>query len=484
MKKHILLTCNLLIVFSIVVSFVLMAYQDTRTYQQLAENHLENILSLAGTDVSRYIENSMTIPLTVSKTMANDEFLKGWLLEEPKNISNPSYLEELYTYLKAYQEKFNYTIAFCVSAQTGNYYYHGGLNKTVSKNDEHDVWYYNFIGSGQEYDLQVDTDEANNNDVTVFVNVRVEDDDGRLLGVIGVGLQVEVLEELIRSYEKEYDLMVYIINDRGSKNSFDGNTDIFVSYTELLERTGIKGNIEIDKSSEPKIEWFTVGDERICLITKYDDNLGWYLILEKDTDSIASVFQKRVMNSMVLMVINLVVCTLVTTTVFNIYNKRIISIENTDELTGLPNRKMVNNQYQVFIRKHQGRTKTVFMLDIDNFKKINDIHGHLFGNAVLAMVGKGLQDVIKDRGIVARWGGDEFFGIMTVDSKEAKQILSGFMDSVHDNKNDVHCPITVSIGMVEFTESLSLEQTTKKADEALYRSKKDGRNRITVCVKD
>jgi hypothetical protein len=105
MKKHILLTCNLLIVFSIVVSFVLMAYQDTRTYQQLAENHLENILSLAGTDVSRYIENSMTIPLTVSKTMANDEFLKGWLLEEPKNISNPSYLEELYTYLKAYQEK-------------------------------------------------------------------------------------------------------------------------------------------------------------------------------------------------------------------------------------------------------------------------------------------------------------------------------------------------------------------------------------------
>lgn len=78
--------------------------RDTKTYQDLAENHLESIVKLADIDISNYIENSMTKPVMVSKTMANDEFLKSWLLQEKKNVGNAAYLKQLYNYLKAYQE--------------------------------------------------------------------------------------------------------------------------------------------------------------------------------------------------------------------------------------------------------------------------------------------------------------------------------------------------------------------------------------------
>ena len=201
---------------------------------------MENVLSLADNDISNHIEDSMTKPVLVSKTMANDEFLKGWLLQEPENAGNDAFLKQLYSYLNAYKEKYGYTTVFCVSAQTGNYYYQGGLNKTISKNDAHDIWYYNFTESGHEYDLEVDTNETKGNFITLFVNFRVESGDGRLLGVIGVGLQISTLEDTIRSYERNYGLSVFIINAGGSPNSFTGDTDIFINEDDLANRTKIE----------------------------------------------------------------------------------------------------------------------------------------------------------------------------------------------------------------------------------------------------
>lgn len=479
MKKHMLLISNLIIILSIVIGFIGVVYKDTKAYQDLAEKHLENILSLSDEDISNHIENSMTKPVMVSKTMANDEFLKGWLLKEPENVGNDTYMKQLYSYLKAYQQKYDYTTVFCVSEQTGNYYYQDGLNKTISKNDEHDIWYYNFIESNHEHDLEVDTNEVNGNKITVFVNFRVEGSDGKLLGVIGVGLQVDSIEDMIKTYENDYDLSVYIINVGSAKNSFTGKTNIFIQEDELAEYTGISDKIELNKSDVPKMQWFTSGDERKCLITKYNEPLGWYLVLEKDTNSISSAFQERIKSSVLFMMITLAACIMVTTTVFLNYNQRIITIENTDELTGLPNRKLFLKQYPVFVRKHRER-KTLFMLDIDNFKNINDTYGHIFGNTVIAMAGEDLRNAIKGYGIAARWGGDEFFGILTLEPEEAKRILSQFMDTLNNENKDECYRMKVSIGLCEIDGKLSMEQMIKKVDEAMYLSKEGGRNRITI----
>ncbi|MEN6327267.1 MAG: diguanylate cyclase, partial [Syntrophomonas sp.] len=351
----------------------------------------------------------------------------------------------------------------------------------ISKDDDHDVWYYNFIASGREYDLQVDTNEVNNNNITVFVNFRVEGDDGRLLGVIGVGLQASFIEDTIRSYEKDYDLSVNIVNVGGAENSFTGNTDIFVSQDKLPEYIGIKEEIKMKKSGKSEIQWFTSGGERKCLITKYDDTLGWYLILKMETNSISSSFQERMKSNILFMLVSLAACIVVITAVFFIYNKRIVTIENTDELTGLSNRKLFSEQYLEFVRKRRERKKTLFMLDIDHFKEINDMHGHMFGNVVLAMVADKLRNAINGYGIAARWGGDEFIGILAVEPEEAQRILSRFMEALKSEGKDGGYSVTVSVGIIEINEKLSLEQIIKKADEVLYCSKENGRDRITVC---
>jgi len=479
-KKHMQIISSLIIIFSIVIGFTVIVYRDSRAYQDLAEKHLENILSLADVDISNHIENSITKPVMVSRTMANDEFLKKWLLQESDHVGDDTYLMQLYRYLKAYQEKYGYTTVFCVSAQTGNYYYQDGLNKTIARGDEHDIWYYNFTESGHEFDLEVDTNEANGNNVTIFVNFRVEDNDGRLLGVIGVGLQVSIIEDTIHSYENDYGMSVNIINMGGSKNSFTGNTAVFITEDELEERTGIKEEIELNKSDEPKLQWFTEGNERKCLISQYNETLDWYLVLEKDTNSISSAFQERIKSNIVFMLISLVACIMVTTTVFINYNQRIIKIENMDELTGLPNRKLFSKQYPTFVRKHRERKKTLFMFDIDHFKSINDTYGHMFGNTILTMVGEELRNAINGYGIAARWGGDEFLGVLAVNPEEAEQILGRFMDSLKSEGKEESYRVTVSVGISEINEKLGMDQMIKKVDETLYHSKESGRNRISI----
>jgi len=475
-----LLISNMIIILAVVAGFTISVYKDTKSYQQLAEKHLENIVSLADVDISNHIENFMNKPVMVSKTMANDEFLKTWLTKEPENAGNNAYMKQLYSYLKAYQLKYNYTTMFCVSSQTGNYYYQDGLNKKISKNDPHDIWYYNFMSSKHEYDLEVDTNQVNKNHITVFVNFRVMGEGGKVLGVIGIGLKASFIENLIHSYEKGYDLSVYIVNVKGSKNSFTGNTDIFVSQEKLREYTKIQEKIKMNKSGVSEMQWFTSGGERKCLITQYNKTLGWYLVLKMETNSIYKAFQERIMSSILFMLFSLTACILVTTIVFINYNKRIVTIENTDDLTGLSNRKLFSEQYPRYIRKHRKDKRTLFMLDIDNFKEINDLHGHIFGNAVLTMVADKLKSTVGGYGTAARWGGDEFIGILLVESEEAHHMLSELMNTLK-SEEDGDYRVTVSVGLIEINEKLSMEQIFKMADDLLYLSKTNGRDRITTC---
>lgn len=480
MKKHTLLLSNLIIILSIIAGFICVVYRDTTAYQKLAEQHLQNILSLADINISKNIENSMTKPVMVSKTMANDEFLKQWLSGEPSHDQDSAYMNQLYSYLQAYQKKYNYTTVFCISSKTGNYYYQNGFNKTISAADAHDIWYYNFIKTGQEYDLEVDTNQADQNAVTLFVNFRITDHSGHLLGIIGTGLKISLLEDTIKTYNRDYGVSVYIMNTAGAPNSFHGGTSVFIRKGELADRTGIHDQIVLNQSESPHMQWYTSNGERKCLITRYNRSLGWYLILERDTSSISSVFQKSIQKNILFMMISLLICITVTTLVFLSCNNRIIITENTDDLTGLPNQKLFSRKFSAFLRRQKGKSKTLFMLDIDHFKTINDTHGHQFGNLILELIGRELSQCVSAYGISSRWGGDEFLGILAVPPSRAQEILTVFMDSLSDSSRDECYRVSVSIGITEVSDRSSLKEAVECADQALYRSKENGRSRITI----
>ena len=152
------------------------------------------------------------------------------------------------------------------------------------------------------------------------------------------------------------------------------------------------------------------------------------------------------------------------------YNRRMTRLATTDDLTGLINRERFN----AILNRKKGESPVVFMFDVDNFKNINDTHGHLRGNEVLADVARKARDIVGDAGTVARWGGDEFIGLIDRDA-DAEALLSGLLSAIRDRENG----ITISLGATRTRPDDTLDAILMRADDAMYASKSGGRDRLT-----
>ncbi len=159
----------------------------------------------------------------------------------------------------------------------------------------------------------------------------------------------------------------------------------------------------------------------------------------------------------------------------------------TDEMTGIYNRAFLEDALENFfsISKSNNKPLTLFMLDIDNFRKINEVLGLETGNRILQELVDLIQKVTSKHGIIARYGGDEFSILLPeADLKRAKIMAEQIRSDVEKfdfskylaGKN---IPVSLSIGISSFPDTADdLETFKKKADEALYKAKELGRNRV------
>jgi diguanylate cyclase (GGDEF)-like protein len=162
----------------------------------------------------------------------------------------------------------------------------------------------------------------------------------------------------------------------------------------------------------------------------------------------------------------------------------------TDELTGLANRRRLTAELEREVRRsgRHGRAFAILMLDVDHFKRFNDTWGHPAGDALLRRLGNLLRECVRDVDTVARYGGEEFLVIMpeTTDAdgaKVAERIRSAVeKDRFTPEGGSKEVNVTVSIGCAAFPEHATTADTlVEAADQALYRSKQSGRNRVSAA---
>ncbi len=157
-----------------------------------------------------------------------------------------------------------------------------------------------------------------------------------------------------------------------------------------------------------------------------------------------------------------------------------------DGLTGLYMRRYFIEKLDEEIRraKQLNTTFSFLMIDIDHFKECNDTFGHLFGDKVLRLLGEFLKENLRDVDIIGRYGGEEFAVILPNTNYNgatfvAERLRSNFEKLVIKVNENEGRKITLSIGGIEYKDSMKLMEIINCADKALYHSKETGRNKVT-----
>jgi diguanylate cyclase (GGDEF)-like protein len=153
-----------------------------------------------------------------------------------------------------------------------------------------------------------------------------------------------------------------------------------------------------------------------------------------------------------------------------------------DALTGVGNRRMFDEtieSYRALFNRY-GKHFSLAMIDIDHFKKINDTHGHLYGDHALSTVGALLRDLARETDIVARYGGEEFVILMPETPLDGAAIFCERVRQEIESKAN----LTVSIGTASTADYGITDDLIQAADQALYHAKEAGRNLVCASNSD
>nr|WP_294863375.1 GGDEF domain-containing protein [uncultured Pseudogulbenkiania sp.] len=167
-------------------------------------------------------------------------------------------------------------------------------------------------------------------------------------------------------------------------------------------------------------------------------------------------------------------------------NSKLAHLARTDTLTGLPNRRALEEalEQQLQRTRRNGEQASLVLLDIDHFKVVNDRYGHDAGDAVIRALGKAMSETIRSADVAGRWGGEEFLVVLAnVDEEGAAAFAERLRTRVESTTvahGELHVSYTISLGVAPLS-TPHREAWLKRADEALYRAKLDGRNRTAIA---
>ena len=160
---------------------------------------------------------------------------------------------------------------------------------------------------------------------------------------------------------------------------------------------------------------------------------------------------------------------------------------SSDPLTGLLNRRGFNEAVAMLCERSRKKMAPIALLafDLDRFKSVNDRYGHAAGDAVLQLFAKVARDTLRANDIVGRLGGEEFVAVLpttAADAAIAAERVRAALEATSAFHNGKRIAVTVSIGIASGAPTVAIDTLIARADEALYRAKENGRNRVELAA--
>ncbi len=534
MKKKIGLRTNLIVGALVVTGFVASSVISYQTSYKIAVENTEEISQRTSDLVYNKITNYFAIPIQVSQNMAKDELLCRLLAEWDESEAE----QTISSYLKTYQEEYEYDTAFLITVSDGIYYTTEGENRVLTEDNGENDWYYSFLESDDEYALAIDNDETEgaDNAQTFFVDYKVRNAQDEVLGVVGVGIKLENVQEMIRSINVEsYGTEAYLVDEDGKvmiSRSFEaeelakedtGNDTAEEPEKEEIEKAEVEKAIKQDDEEIPEDtqENFFDGEDKEKMrkpilglkgtddvtqlwnenadpqkeefvVARYIPELSWYLIIQRNNQGQMDKIYNQIYKNLGITGILIVLIIGVINHVVKRYEKKVTELTRElaekDEMTDCYTKAATGRHIDRVLKEHPKKKYAFFIFDIDNFKHANDEHGHAFGDYVITEFAKTVKKSFDDEAVVGRIGGDEFVVLMPVHDRKGAEKKAKEVSSLLNREcvmQEQHWEMSASIGIVLApADGRTYEELYRNADLALYETKRNGKNGYAVFTQD
>lgn len=356
MKNKTLMQTNLLVCIIIITGFIFTSVISYRSNIGIFEKDVEMVSILSSEGLYNEITSIFAQPVNVSLTMANDSLLKDFLTDEENKSADVIWQTRMRSYLNTYRIKYGYDSVFLASSTTHNYYHFEGLDRVLTPDNPENIWYYTFLERDEEYSLNVDNDEAADNSITVFVNCKIKGSDGSTLGIVGVGLKVNSLQTLLGSYEEKYGIHAYLVDENGTIQVSSSSTRFENNNLFNMERFEDSKSIILQNRNSQENFWYSSNTVDGYIVTRYEPNLKWHLLVENDTSSAHEQLGMQLFRNIIIIILIIVLVLVIITTVIKRYNVLISELTVSQEL-----------EYQRLLHKATGELyDEIYELDITN----------------------------------------------------------------------------------------------------------------------
>jgi methyl-accepting chemotaxis protein len=263
---------------ALLVSILIVVGIYTLVVNRLAERYLvEQALPSSIEAMRNDIERILVQPLTAAKDIASNSMVRDWLAGGENSAQTPAFVN----YLEGIRAEHKAFTALIVGGASNHYYTEKGLDRTLSRSNPKDAWFYSFLDSNQPRTLNIDNDTATG-ELALFIDLKVEQA-GKVVGVAGLGLSMKELSELIHNFSFGERGKVYLVRSDGliqvhPEAQFSGKRTL-VEQIGASAAQAVMGQLSTSKAVATHSRFQRDGEDFLALSLPLRD-LGWTLVAE------------------------------------------------------------------------------------------------------------------------------------------------------------------------------------------------------------
>lgn len=410
-------------------------------------------------------------PLHISQTLAKAKELKE-LMRSPLNNE-----EQIFATLKRLHQEFS--LNFFIASEISRIQYDSD-GRTIELVEDKVDWYFRY--KAQPEDAMADIGQWQN--PQFYIDLKIYDDQGNFLGVFGVGKSLDAFTDVFSQYKNTYGYD-FIFVDQNKDITLTSDPDLLVqgvTFKNLADLPWFKALSAEQQSSSLNNLLLQVDGQEALIAELNIQPFDWTLYIITPLQSRQTEISRGFIVSVVTLLAVIFGLFLLIYNLLYYFKKDMQKIKQIDILTELANRSNISLKFEELM--YQKQSVSLVLIDLDNFKPINETHGRKAGDIVLRQVAQMLQSHIRQSDILGRWGGEEFILLMPDtgphEAVDLCQKLCNKLAAMTITTGTTSIQITGSFGVSYTATPRGMSELISAADDALFTAKRDGRNIVRM----